>query len=324
MSLTGLGFSEAEEAVYQVLVATDSATPSDLVPSCAEDDRVARMLLEALTERGLAARSGALTDRYVASPPSVALGALLLTRQQELRSAEHEITALTNAYRDRASGRSALDVVDVVLGANAVAQRFHQLQAGAQEEVLAFVLPAVEVVPGNENVEEDRAASRGVQYRILLERAVLDLPGSREVMDHVMGRGEQVRVAAKLPSRLLVADRAIALVPLRAAGSSDEPSALLVHASPLLDLLVGLFDAHWRTAVPLLPTGADPVPDVSTLDRRVLALLTAGLTDEAMAKHLGLSLRTVQRRVRVLMDEAGVQTRFQLGVQADRRGWLTT
>ena len=133
MSLTGLGFSEAEEAVYQVLVATDSATPSDLVPSCAEDERVARMLLEALTERGLAARSGALTDRYVASPPSVALGALLLTRQQELRSAEHEITALTNAYRDRASGRSALDVVDLVLCAHAVAQRFHQRQAGAQE-----------------------------------------------------------------------------------------------------------------------------------------------------------------------------------------------
>lgn len=320
--LTGLGLTEADESAYHLLVAADSATPRDLVPHCAADEREARALLEGLALRGLAARSGASADRYVASPPGVALGAMLLARQHELRTAEIAISELASTYRERSSSRSALDVVDVVLGAAAVAQRFHQLQAGAQEEVLAFVLPSVEVVSGDENVEEDRAASRGVQYRILLERAVLDRPGSLEVMDDAMGRGEQVRITVRLPGRLLVADRAIALVPMRPPGSGDEPSALLVHASPLLDFVVELFDTCWRQAVPLVPTGTTPEPELSELDLRVLRLLTAGLTDEAAARHLQLSLRTVQRRVRALMDRVDVQTRFQLGAEAAQRGWL--
>lgn len=50
----------------------------------------------------------------------------------------------------------------------------------------------------------------------------------------------------------------------------------------------------------------------------------AGLTDQAVGGQLGMSLRTVQRRVSHLMELAGVATRFQLGHEAGRRGWLGT
>ncbi|MFN8167867.1 MAG: hypothetical protein U0S36_03690 [Candidatus Nanopelagicales bacterium] len=45
------------------------------------------------------------------------------------------------------------------------------------------------------------------------------------------------------------------------------------------------------------------------------------MTDQALAGQLGLSLRTVQRRIRVLMDKAGVDTRIQLGWYAGRANW---
>ena len=47
-----------------------------------------------------------------------------------------------------------------------------------------------------------------------------------------------------------------------------------------------------------------------------------GAKDEQIARTLGLSLRTVRRRVADLMIELGVDTRFQAGVEAARRGWL--
>ena len=47
-----------------------------------------------------------------------------------------------------------------------------------------------------------------------------------------------------------------------------------------------------------------------------------GRTDEQIARKLGISLRTVRRRVAALMTELGVDTRFQAGVEAVRRGWL--
>jgi DNA-binding NarL/FixJ family response regulator len=37
---------------------------------------------------------------------------------------------------------------------------------------------------------------------------------------------------------------------------------------------------------------------------------------------MGLSLRTVRRRIAELMIELGADTRFQAGAEAVRRGWL--
>jgi hypothetical protein len=44
--------------------------------------------------------------------------------------------------------------------------------------------------------------------------------------------------------------------------------------------------------------------------------------DEAVATPLGTSLRTVQRRVRHLMELTGGRTRMQLGFPVARLGWL--
>ena len=56
--------------------------------------------------------------------------------------------------------------------------------------------------------------------------------------------------------------------------------------------------------------------------RLLLAELADGVKDEQIARNLDLSLRTVRRRVASLMSELGVDTRFQAGVEAVRRGWL--
>jgi DNA-binding NarL/FixJ family response regulator len=65
-----------------------------------------------------------------------------------------------------------------------------------------------------------------------------------------------------------------------------------------------------------VPPGANPVES-----QMVAALLLAGLTDQAVASQLDLSLRTLQRRLRHLMDAAGVQSRMQLGWYAARHDW---
>jgi len=41
-----------------------------------------------------------------------------------------------------------------------------------------------------------------------------------------------------------------------------------------------------------------------------------------VASRLGVSIRTVQRRISELMAVTGAQTRMQLAWQVSRRGWL--
>ncbi|AYN38756.1 helix-turn-helix transcriptional regulator [Streptomyces dangxiongensis] len=314
-----------DEAAYRMLVSAGAADVADLAGRLALAEQDAERALRRLERQGLAARSSARPGRWVAAPPGVALGALLTQQRHELDKAELTAALLAEEYRAASAEPAVHDLVEVVTGASAVAQRFLQLQLGATEEVCALVTGDPVVVTGTENEAEERAAGRGVRYRVVVERAVLDLPYGPAELTAALGRGERVRLVDRVPTKLVVADRSLALVPLTS--KTAEPAALVVHAGGLLELLAALFGSVWRDALPLrLDAGTvtrerPDGPDATDLE--VLSLLLAGLTDASVAKQLGLGLRTVQRRVRRLMELAGVTTRLQLGWHAWERGWVT-
>ena len=65
---------------------------------------------------------------------------------------------------------------------------------------------------------------------------------------------------------------------------------------------------------------ADPEPTEAT--RHLLRLLRTGAIDGTIARELGVSLRTVHRRVTRLQNLLGARSRFELGVITCERGWL--
>lgn len=321
-----LGMDELEERAYRRLVTVPSESVDHLARELGLELGAAAAALAALEEKGLVARSVAEPGHYVASPPAVALGSLIVQRQEDLRHAQLQLSALAEAYRGGASERTLTDVIDVVRGPQAVAQRFAQLQRGAKREVLALVKTSVALVSAEENVDEETAIERGVKYRVVLERDAFDKPGFFDVVTESVQAGEEVRVRESVPLRLVVADRQLALLPLFPTGDDLGGGALLVHPSGLLDALLALFDLVWAQSNPMLPSAmgvaeAD-LEAIDHVDRHVLALLLHGLTDQAIGGQLGMSLRTVQRRVHQLMERAGVATRFQLGHAAALRGWV--
>ncbi|MFI2782686.1 hypothetical protein [Streptomyces sp. ALB3] len=58
-------------------------------------------------------------------------------------------------------------------------------------------------------------------------------------------------------------------------------------------------------------------------DLRLLTLLATYPSDEPIARHLGVSVRTVRRRVARIMELLDVQNRFAAGVAAAQLGWVT-
>jgi sugar-specific transcriptional regulator TrmB/DNA-binding CsgD family transcriptional regulator len=323
-----LGLDTLEERVYRRLVSVPSESADLLAASLSVDASGIAVALEALESKGLVARSMATPEHFVASPPAVALGSLIVQRQEDVRRAQLELTVLAEQYRGSAAERTVNDVVDVVRGPQVVAQRFGQLQRGARQQVQALVKSQIAVVSPEENVQEDVALSRGVGYQVVLERSAFDRPGFADLAGESLAAGEQVRVTGDVPLRMIVADRQLGLLPLQQASDDSGAGALLVHPSGLLDAMLALFDMVWARANPLVLTGSgaeiddDAADRIDDTDARLLNLLLAGLTDQAIGSQLRMSLRTVQRRVHALMDRTGAATRFQLGHEATRRGWL--
>ncbi|MFE3495355.1 helix-turn-helix domain-containing protein [Streptomyces sp. NPDC059175] len=320
-----IGLDARQESAYRTLVALGAAEVTDLAHRLALPETDTERTLRRLERNGLAAQSSAGADRWVAAPPGAALGALLTQHRHELEQAELAAALLAEEYRAEAAETAVHDLIEVVTGASAVTRRFLQLQLSATAEVCALVAGRAVGVPDAEGEGAGLGARNGVVHRVVVGREVLAQPCGITELSAALGREEQVRVVERVPTRLVVADRRTAMVPLSVRGS--QPAALVVHESGLLESLVGLFEAVWREALPLR-LGADdtlseegaPGPDATDLE--VLSLLLAGMTDTSVAKQLDLGLRTVQRRVRGLMELAGVTTRLQLGWRAYEKGWV--
>jgi len=68
--------------------------------------------------------------------------------------------------------------------------------------------------------------------------------------------------------------------------------------------------------------GGDWYARLSPHHHELIRLLASGLTDEAMARKLGISERTVRRRVGDITSVLGTDSRFQAGVRISQLGWL--
>lgn len=129
--------------------------------------------------------------------------------------------------------------------------------------------------------------------------------------------GEEVRLIAEVPTRLLVAGTTHAMLP-EPLGDADTPR-VLVRQPALVGAATLLFEELWRRAVPAAGFERGQRSAERTL---LLEQLAAGAQDEQIARRMGVSLRTVRRRVAALMEELDAHSRFEAGVEAARRGWL--
>ncbi|GAA5164868.1 helix-turn-helix transcriptional regulator [Ornithinimicrobium tianjinense] len=167
----------------------------------------------------------------------------------------------------------------------------------------------------------------GVDVRIVVDTALLDTPHAMSFVERAQAAGHPVRVAAGLPFSLLLCDARAAILDLSRHDPVGDGSLEARRTGPLKGV-EALLQEIWVLSTPLavvVDTGTGTVLDGVPLDdrdRRVLALLATGASDQLIARQSGISVRTVERRVRYLMDHLGAATRFQAGVQAARRGWL--
>ncbi|GID96198.1 helix-turn-helix domain-containing protein [Amorphoplanes digitatis] len=324
--LEPLGLDAAEEEIYRQLVASRSARAVDLAEHLGRPTAEIRAVLGQLIARGLATAVATSTEdepNYVPAPPAVSLGALMQRRQADLRAAEIAVAALAEEYRT--AGLPA-DVVEILTDADVVRRRFLQIQDAAQHEVLSMVVPNLTVVPHRENTAERAAMRRGVRYRALLDRRALSEPDMTPDVRASLAAGQQIRVVDEVPVKMMIVDGETAFLPLHG-NRPESPSSLLVHRSGLLAVLIAFFEAEWDRGFPLRSgSGPDELieshpSDLDELDRQVLQLLLSGLTDQAIAGQLNLSLRTVHRRIHQLMRKARVDSRVQLGWIAAHKRW---
>ena len=304
--LQALGLSPEAEALYRDLLHNRDA------------DRSRRGVQE-LLELGLVEQDG---DDVVVRPPRLALGALAERHSKQAELARESADMYSELWKAAAGEQDYVEMLPTYAASQAV---LNSVQKDAREQVRAMTT-------GNLAARELRivdgmfeALGRGVRYDVIYGAHVLQDANALHMVQSCIEAGERARVFPHVPLNITIVDDRWALVGARAeVRRGPEFVALVVHDSPLLGGLERIFEALWRIAVPI--TAGTELNDVtagpSLEAKRLLTYLSAGLTDESIAREFGVSERTVARRIGRLQEALGAQTRFQLGVQASRQGWL--
>lgn len=332
MALEAAGLGSAEERAYRMLVRLGDASAAQLAEVLDIGEVELNQVLADLQALGLITSIGSEPARYAPTPPDVGFAPLLLGGLEALDRAREAVAQLTDEHRTTMRRRDASQLVEVITGANAIRQQLRNLQLGTRAEILWFCRAGHVAMTSTDNEEEFSMLERGISYRVIYEQALLEEPGMIDNLVLGVRAGEVARAAPVLPVRMATSDRAIALCPLVSGQDGiTEPTAALVRDSSLLTALLALFDSYWKTSSPLrIVDDQDaagikvvrPAHPIAGEERELVSLLVAGVSDKAIASRLGVSIRTVQRRVSDLMEQTGAHSRMQLAWQVARRGWL--
>jgi DNA-binding CsgD family transcriptional regulator/sugar-specific transcriptional regulator TrmB len=322
-----LGLDDSAAAVYRALLSAD-ARLAEISVTTGFSESAVRAALGTLAKLGLAAAPVSASDGWRPVRPELAFAALAQEFEAELASRTHQLAALGAAVAAATAIWSARlqhtgRLIELLDGAKEALAEADRLAAQATKEYLQ-VMPTGQALlaPLHSGISIlESAVARGVSVRVLCHDTTRSGTAALAYARRAAGAGAEVRTAPTPPLALVICDGQVALIP----AAPERPQAALRIGEPaLVAVLCAVFENNWDTATPLgVPISADGRTGLAPGEQALLRLMAAGLTDEAAAKRLGVSLRTVRRQIQALMTRLQATSRFQAGHNAAQRGWLS-
>jgi len=316
-----LGFSARQERLYRLLLRHSGSRLAELAELAGMPVGELREQVRRFAGVGVVELRG---DLVVARPPREALGRLITEETRRVRSRSHQLDdvrdLLPSLHADHleAYGPRGRPVPVEEIEGTSLTDLVRSLSASSTGDVL-WLRPDPWNLPGVEELDdvvvellESGRALRAIYSVQLLQE-------SPELVRQRAAAGEVVRVLPHVPTRLAVFGSSSVMLGQRV-GKVDGQRIVLRHPT-VVAAVSAMFETLWDRAL-TVPALESSRHDAQGSQRQLLRQLAGGAKDEQIARALGLSLRTVRRRIADLLDELGADSRFEAGVEAARRGWV--
>lgn len=221
-------------------------------------------------------------------------------------------------------GRTGGGGLEVLENLQDVREALNRASAQCREQMLTSQPGGGARVPAamEEALGRDRAMlERGIRIRTLYQHTARFNGPSQAYVAAASALGAQYRTAHELFGRVIIFDRELAFIPVQ----GDSWGAVAIREPSTVAYLTEIFEQTWDRATPFADAASQGLEKVSReIHETILQLLVAGLKDEAIARRLGMSLRTARRHIADIMEELKAASRFQAGYATATRGLLDT
>jgi len=307
---------------------TGTHEPEAIARDLLADPTDVRAALSHLLKTGLLAKAPLPGSQLTIVPADAAACRRTAPLEAEIRERQEAIARIKNSIdpfslvfqRESRSWGGGFEEISTVAE---VRDRLNRLSDGCRTELISCQPGGGSRVPAAmaEAMGRDRTIlERGVRIRTLYHHTARFNGPSQAYVAELSQLGAEYRTLHELFGRLIIVDRETALIP---APGQDGQGAILINEPPVVAYLYEIFEMSWTHATPFVDATGRAMEAVSReLHRTILRLLADGLKDEAIARRLGMSLRTTRRHIADILAELNVTSRFQAGVAAARHGLL--
>ncbi|MEV0370863.1 LuxR C-terminal-related transcriptional regulator [Streptomyces sp. NPDC050636] len=322
-----LGLDARSEEVYRCMLAHPGAGIAEIAGVTNLSEQEVCETLDSLSGLALVRTREESGTQFRAVSPEFGLEILLAKQQAELAvqlsRVEASRAAAAKLIAQYAEMHSPAEPSSTYLvGIEAIREKLSTLTRKVRREVMCFA------PNGGHSEKSLRAArpldqellNRGVRLRTIYLDSVRNSPHTTAYAEWLASQGGEVRTAPSLPVRMIITDGECAVIPTKAENTKE--GAVVLYGQGTLTALTALFESIWASATVLGSASTSDSHGLTAQEREVLEFLYAGLTDEAVAKRLGVSARTARRIANSLMERLGSRSRFQAGALAVQRHWL--
>ncbi|WAU78814.1 helix-turn-helix transcriptional regulator [Streptomyces sp. Qhu-G9] len=258
-------------------------------------------------------------------PPSVALAQRLNPLEREIAQRRRLTIEMADTFEPfmtlSAQSTTSTHSITVLEGSDRINAALDLATAQCRTQMLTVQpsgrRPEQRIIQG---LERDRPLlERGVSIRTLYQHTARYSPEKLAYVDQVAGKVE-IRTIDELVERLIICDETVAFIPTR----DDQKVALELRHPGLVRYLAKVFEFMWGRAVPLSTSAPYETASggITDIQHSIAKLLVEGHVDEAIARRLGMNVRTCRAHIAKLATALGSGSRAQLGYLIAESGIL--
>ncbi|UZI31648.1 helix-turn-helix transcriptional regulator [Streptomyces sp. VB1] len=256
--------------------------------------------------------------RYVPVDPGPASSRLLTRSELDLLEGktamgrlQSDLARISVLFQSSKFGSRSSNSFDIVKSRESAALLLSEAAANSSREVLCMKPGSAWSTEGFGEGQDPGLTTLdpGVYLRVLYQHTVRFDSTFRGHAAKLTESGAEVRTAGALIGSLFIFDRSTAYVLL----DDEEGGAVVVHESSLVNFFFSCFEHVWATAKEV--DNRRPEAEVVGRDMKqeIVRMLISGVKDEAIARRLGVSVRTCRKHIGEVMRMFGATSRFQFG-----------
>jgi DNA-binding CsgD family transcriptional regulator len=319
--------SDASLAVYVHAIRHGGITVG--APGLPEELGLAAEVVEASVDqliqlRLLRRESGAGWWRLVPVSPEVAAASLISPIGAEIHRQRVVISQIQSrltvfqphyeAHREANREKAAGTGIESISDATELSGQLHLAAERCQRDLLGFRPQGLLSLKHIASI-----SAHGVSVRLLLSHTLRTDLRVRPILRDIVASGGLVRTTGRPTLPVIIFDDVVAFL---VGGEEPGPAGVIIRHEETVRLLRDVVETTWAAAEPYATASIGYQQVTDDLQRTIVELLASGLTDEVIARRLGISVRTCRRHIATVLSTLAAVSRFQAGALAASTGLL--